>query len=71
MKHRLPDNLGLAITALSFGRTPVNEAIPMDEITKNVKVQDLFKAIPPQNIEADGKPKIHLAALSGTLLLIK
>ncbi len=71
MVHELPENGGLEITAINFGREPVDESIVVRQATAGAKVIDaLDPQHPAADVAADGSLRIRLDAFEGKALHI-
>ena len=68
MVHRLPDRLGIELTALNFGREPTEETITLDAI-KDLKAQNLLTGEPEGAASPAGTFTVKLDALSGKAIL--
>ena len=68
MVHRLPDDRGLEVTALNFGRKPAEETLQLDEIKGKSALNLLSKQTEGRATEA-GEFTFNLAALEGKILL--
>ena len=68
MIHRLPEKAGIEMTALNFGRKPVQETVIADEL-KGLKAYDLYKDKPEGNVSDAGAFLLKLDALKGKVIL--
>ena len=69
MVHELADRQGTQITALNFGREPIEEAITIDD-PRTGPVVDLIEELVVGDFEEDGAVRIALGPLEGKLLRI-
>lgn len=68
--HRLPENKGIEITALNFGKTKVDESVTIQAATAGAQVTDLLENKPVGKLQ--GKQiTISLAPRQGQALLVK
>jgi trehalose synthase len=70
MVHRLPGGRGIEVTALNFGRTPVDDSIAITAATNGARAIDLVDGKPAGALAAQRLP-IKLAPLEGKALLVK
>jgi len=68
MIHRLPENLGIELTALNFGREVVQEAIKVEEL-KGMRVVDLLEDKPEGKVSDLGEFAVKLNSLQGRVFL--
>lgn len=68
MLHRLPENLGIELTALDFGREAVQETIRVREL-KGMRVLDLLEDKPEGKVTEAGEFTLKLNGLEGRVLL--
>ena len=69
--HELPDQRGLEVTAINFGATPVDEAVPLSNTPASVTVRDVLN---PQDtaprVTADGHLPLQLQPYTGVAFQI-
>lgn len=70
MVHRLPQGKGIEVTALNFGRTPVQEAVAIDAAPSGATVEDLLDEAPASKLSGK-RLTLSLGPLEGRVLLLK
>ena len=68
--HELPSQSGIEITALNFGRTPVDEIVSVPAAAGRA-VMDLIEEGAAGEVSRDGALRIQLAPLEGKALLAR
>jgi trehalose synthase len=68
--HRLPDKKGIEITAMNFGKTPVQEAVAVDAATGDAAVTNLLEDKPAGKL-AGKRLTVALGPHQGQVLLVK
>ena len=64
MVHELPDELGIQVTALNFGATPVDEPVSIAGVSPGPAV-DMLGAEGEEIVSATGVLRIRLDAYAG------
>jgi trehalose synthase len=69
--HELPDERGLEVTAINFGATPVDEAVPLSNTPASVTVRDVLNpGVTAPRITSDGHLPLKLAPYTGVAFQI-
>jgi trehalose synthase len=70
MVHRLPANKGIEVTALNFGKTPIQESVAIEAVTADAGVTNLLEEKSAGKL-AGKRLALSLAPHQGQVLLIK
>ncbi len=70
MVHRLPGNRGLEVTALNFGKTPIQESVAIEGATADAAVTNLLEEKAAGKLAAK-RLSLSLAPHQGQVLLLK
>lgn len=68
--HKLPGLRGISVTALNFGRTPVNESVPILQSAPGAAVIDLLAEKAAARLDAGRRVGLRLGPHEGVVLLI-
>lgn len=69
MVHELPEELGIQVTALNFGASPVDEVVRLAGVAAG-PVLDMFSQQAAGAVTEDGDLRVRLAGHSGASYLI-
>jgi trehalose synthase len=69
--HELPAGLGLEVTAINFGATPVEEEVAIERLHAGAAVKDLLGGAPGAEIRAGGRLALRLGPREARALLLK
>jgi trehalose synthase len=67
--HELPAGLGMQVTALNFGQTPVEEAVAIRG-TQQGPIYEMLAGVSDGEVTTDGALRVQLAPLSGKSYLL-
>jgi trehalose synthase len=71
MVHRLPDNKGIEVTALNFGKKPVKESVTIAAAPAGAAVTDLLDGGKPAGKVEGKRVSLEIEPLRGKVLLLK
>jgi hypothetical protein len=70
MLHKLPDNMGLELTALNFGQEAVVETVKIESV-KNKNTVDILTGRQEGMVSVNGELTVILEPLEGKAIVIK